>query len=51
MSENLWVIINEGHIFAGTLDQFRALHGSNDNPATIFNWAASQGYTCQIRNY
>jgi len=47
----LYILIEDGDLFDGTQDQFRDCFFDNANANEILDWAAKQGYRCDIRNY
>jgi hypothetical protein len=51
----IWIMIDEGEIFSGTLEQFRDCFGEVpeevDELDSIFAWCAHKAWKCQITNY
>ena len=47
----LWITVEDGDMFEGTLEQFQDCFFSNAEPALIMDWCHEQGWKCEIRNY
>ena len=42
--DKLWIVIEGGDIFEGSIDQFKDCFFSNASPDTIFQWCAGEGF-------
>lgn len=47
MMEKIY-LIDDGNLFQGTLDQFRACFFSNADEEMIRNWCNEQGFTLRV---
>lgn len=41
---NIWIIVDDGNVFEGTLEQFQECFFTNSDPETVITWATEHGW-------
>ena len=49
MNENTVIVIDDGDMFYGTVDQFKDCFFSNADEETIRDWANVNGYNIEVK--